>query len=169
MLFYKIKFHPVIFVVFLSFVTGCATQQKHVEIKKTPIVASQHFPEQNKIKQALYRQHNEWKGTRYKLGGLSKRGIDCSGFVQVTFLSRFGLSLPRTTRTQVKAGKTINKNSLRTGDLVFFKTSPTVNHVGIYLEDGQFLHASFSKGVMISRLDNVYWTRKYWKSVRVSI
>ena len=151
----------------LLIISGCATQQKQPVFNKKS-VSSENI-QNNKIKKSLYLQHKEWKGTRYKLGGLSKKGIDCSGFVHVTFASRFGKKIPRTTRTQAKVGTNIAKRNLKTGDLVFFKTSPTVNHVGIYLENGQFLHASSSKGVMISRLDNVYWTRKYWKAVRLKI
>ena len=121
----------------------------------------------SRVKKALYAQHSEWRGTKYKMGGLSKNGIDCSGFAYQTFRSRLGYQLPRTTESQSKLGKTVSKNDLRAGDLVFFKTGITVRHVGMYLEKGKFLHASTSKGVMISSLDNVYWKRKYWKAQRL--
>lgn len=116
---------------------------------------------------ALYSQHQEWQGVRYQRGGLSQRGIDCSGFVHVTFKSRFGLHLPRTTHMQARAGREIRKDELKAGDLVFFRTGPASNHVGIYLEKNKFLHASEKEGVMISRLDHVYWKSNYWKSVRI--
>ncbi len=74
--------------------------------------------------------------------------------------------MPRSTELMAKMGKKIDRKQLRAGDLVFFKTSYKVRHVGIYIEKGQFLHASSSKGVMISRLDNVYWADKYWQSRR---
>lgn len=121
----------------------------------------------SKVKSQLYAQHREWKGTKYRLGGLSKSGIDCSGFVYTTFKSRLGYELPRSTKLQADLGKKISKNELRAGDLVFFKTGIKVRHVGIYLENNKFLHASTSKGVMISRLDNVYWKRKYWMAKRL--
>jgi probable lipoprotein NlpC len=61
----------------------------------------------------------------------------------------------------------VKRSKLKTGDLIFFKTSPRVRHVGIYLEKGKFLHASKKRGVMISRLSDVYWKSRYWKAKRV--
>ena len=119
------------------------------------------------IKEKLYAQYAQWKGAKYKPGGLNKNGIDCSGFVFVTFKSKLGVSLPRTTSLQVKKGKYIKRDKLQAGDLVFFKTSKLFRHVGIYLEQGKFLHASTSLGVTISRLDNHYWKSKYWKAKRI--
>jgi len=117
----------------------------------------------------FYAQYEEWKGVGYRLGGLSKRGIDCSGFVYMTFKSKLGLTLPRTTELLANSGRSVTRERLKAGDLVFFKTSYSVRHVGIYLEQGRFLHASKSRGVMISRLDNVYWRSKYWKARRIDI
>lgn len=119
------------------------------------------------VKNQLLAQYQKWQGVRYKLGGLSRRGIDCSGFVMQVFKSQFGIKLPRTTRQQVYAGKSISQSALKAGDLVFFKTGVTSRHVGIYLDQGKFMHASSSKGVTISRLNNVYWRSHYWKSVRI--
>ncbi|SEQ94822.1 lipoprotein Spr/probable lipoprotein NlpC [Nitrosomonas sp. Nm51] len=116
---------------------------------------------------SLYHQHQEWAGVRYRLGGLSKNGIDCSGFVYLTYKSKMGVHLPRTTRQQSRLGREIKKHELSAGDLVFFRTGPTSRHVGIYLEKNKFLHVSQKKGVTISRLDNIYWNAKYWKSIRV--
>jgi cell wall-associated NlpC family hydrolase len=119
------------------------------------------------IKEKLYAQYAQWKGAKYKLGGLNKNGIDCSGFVFVTFKSKLGIALPRTTSLQVKTGKYIERNKLQAGDLVFFKTGRSFRHVGIYLEHDKFLHASTSLGVTISKLDNRYWKSKYWKAKRI--
>jgi len=112
-------------------------------------------------------KYDQWKGAKYKLGGLSKNGIDCSGFVFVTFKSKLGIVLPRSTNLQAAIGKDIDNNQLQAGDLVFFKTGPFSRHVGIYLENGKFLHASTSLGVTISKLDNSYWKFKYWKAKRI--
>ncbi len=119
------------------------------------------------VSDSLQAQYNSWQGVPYRLGGLSKKGIDCSGFVYLTFKDQFGLILPRTTETQVKRGTRVYIGQLQAGDLIFFKTAWRTRHVGIYLSDGRFLHASTSKGVIISRLDNVYWKKKYWRSQRV--
>lgn len=118
------------------------------------------------VKNKLYAQYKSWRGVEYKMGGLSKNGVDCSGFVYHTFRSKFGINIPRTTKLQSTIGQAVSKNKLKSGDLVFFKTATKVRHVGIYLENNNFLHASTSKGVMISKLDNVYWKSKYWKSQR---
>lgn len=114
----------------------------------------------------LFDFYNEWEGVGYRFGGDSKDGIDCSGFIQKAFKEKFDMSVPRTTQMLSQLGKEINKNELKSGDLVFFKTGDT-NHVGIYLEDGMFLHASTTNGVTISELDNVYFKENYWKAQRV--
>lgn len=119
------------------------------------------------IAQQLYNQYQDWRGTPYAWGGLSKRGVDCSGFVYVTMRDQFATYLPRTTEQQTQTGYHIDEDELAAGDLVFFKTGSKVRHVGIYMEDGKFLHASTSRGVMISRLDNVYWKQHYWHARRI--
>ncbi|MDH3688649.1 MAG: NlpC/P60 family protein [Gammaproteobacteria bacterium] len=108
-----------------------------------------------------------WKGTRHKLGGTTKGGLDCSAFVYLTFQNLFGVELPRTTRQQSKVGNTIKEKHLRAGDLVFFKTGLRARHVGIYINDGTFIHASTSEGVVKSSLSSKYWARHYWKAVRL--
>lgn len=118
-------------------------------------------------KAALYRQYGEWRGTKYRLGGLDKAGIDCSGFVYLTYRSKFGISLPRTTRYQSVQGTEVSRQALRPGDLVFFKTGAGKRHVGIFVEKRRFLHASATKGVMLSSLDNSYWAAKYWTARRI--
>jgi len=117
--------------------------------------------------QKLYTQYHSWKGTPYKYGGLTLRGVDCSGFVLQTYKKLFKIKLPRQTQYQVKKGKRVYINQLRAGDLVFFKTGFNVRHVGIYLEKGKFVHASSSKGVVISSLYTGYWKSKYWQARRL--
>lgn len=110
--------------------------------------------------------YSEWEGVEYKLGGDSKNGIDCSGFTQKAFKEKFNMTMPRTTTMQSQVGKEIDKSELKSGDLVFFKTGD-INHVGIYLENGMFIHASTKTGVTISELDNSYFSKSYWKAQRV--
>lgn len=114
----------------------------------------------------LFDFYSEWEGVGYKLGGDSKNGIDCSGFIQKAFKEKFGLTMPRTTLEQAVIGKEITKDQLKSGDLVFFKTGD-ISHVGVYLEDGMFIHASTKIGVTISELDNSYFSKSYWKAQRV--
>ncbi len=117
----------------------------------------------------LYERYERWQGTPYQLGGVSKQGVDCSGFVMVAFDETFGIQLPRTTASQAQLNEMVSKQNLKAGDLVFFKISGQgkLYHVGIYLENGHFLHASTSQGVIISDMTNTYWQDNYWKSVRI--
>lgn len=117
----------------------------------------------------LSEHQHEWKGTRYRLGGNSKSGVDCSGFMQITFRDLFGIDLPRTTKDQAKEGERISKSELRTGDLVFFNTGrgPNGKHVGVYVKNGQFLHASTKGGVIYSDLDSPYWSKAFWQARRL--
>ncbi len=94
-------------------------------------------------------------------------GLDCSGFVYLTYQSRFGMTLPRTTQRQAKFGRKISPRRLQPGDLVFFKTGWFDRHVGIYVEDRRFLHVSTKNGVQLSSLEDPYWRKRYWKAVRI--
>lgn len=120
-----------------------------------------------KVYEALKLQYKNWKGVKYKYGGSSKSGVDCSAFVQRTFKDRLNIGLPRTTALQSSIGENVLRENLKMGDLVFFKTGYKVRHVGIYLEGGKFLHASTKRGVTISRLDNSYYSKHFWKIKRV--
>ena len=138
----------------IIFFIGCSTKGNqhllHINKSNSPIVKS------------LLAHYQEWRGTRYRLGGMSKSGVDCSAFVYIAFLERFNLELPRTTINQIRAGRRVSKIELQAGDLLFFKTKPSVRHVGIYLGNNKFMHASSSRGVMISSLQNNYWKNRYW-------
>lgn len=117
----------------------------------------------------LSEHQQEWKGTRYRLGGTSKSGVDCSGFMQITFRDLFGIDLPRTTTEQANEGRRVSKSEIKTGDLVFFKTGrgPNGKHVGVYVKNGQFLHASTKGGVIYSDLDSPYWSKTFWQARRL--
>ena len=103
---------------------------------------------------------DNWFGTRYKLGGTSKRGIDCSALTGALLLAVYGFNLPRTARQQYDATDHIDKDELHEGDLVFFNTHGGVSHVGVYLENDYFLHAS-THGVTISSLDDHYYAKRF--------
>jgi cell wall-associated NlpC family hydrolase len=148
------------------------TEEKQLFVKKILLNPQEcsvpELTEEEKITQRsialLERYLKKWKSVRYRLGGSSRRGIDCSAFVQQAFKKQFNVKLPRNTRGQVRRGKTIPKSKLKTGDLVFFKTGRRVRHVGIYVNNNKFIHASSSKGVTNSSLNIVYWSKKYWKA-----
>ena len=112
----------------------------------------------------LAKIYQEWEGTGYLLGGSDKNGIDCSAFAQIAFSDVFGITLPRSTSEQQSIGKQIQKHELKQGDLVFFRKN---RHVGIYLGNNHFMHASTNEGVTISSLNDDYWLRAYTQSRRV--
>lgn len=119
------------------------------------------------VRQKMYRQYLHWKGTRYRAGGMDKSGLDCSGLVYLAFRDEFGMKLPRTAAAMAQLGMPVARTDLLAGDLVFFKNGLRSRHVGIYLGDDEFLHASTSQGVMISRLHDYYWRDHYWQARRV--
>ncbi|MCK2183691.1 NlpC/P60 family protein [Halomonas sp. YJPS3-2] len=123
-------------------------------------------PPPAQVRQALLVEHQRWLGTPYRLGGTTRHGIDCSALVQRVFAEAFGLDLPRTTTQQVREGEAVPRDDLRPGDLVFFQPPGYYHHVGIYVGQGRFLHASTSRGVKISSLDNRYWRHYYWQARR---
>ena len=116
---------------------------------------------------ALYAQYRDWEGTRYRYGGMSRRGVDCSGFVALTFRERFDRDLPRSTVAQARQGREVRADQLSAGDLVFFRTGRSQLHVGIYVEDRRFLHASTREGVTLSNLDQPYWRSRFLHARRL--
>ena len=108
----------------------------------------------------------QWQGTPYRMGGSNRNGIDCSGFVQRLYRDLFDRQIPRSTALQSGSGQWIGKEQLRTGDLVFFKVPCQGRHVGIYLGKMEFAHASITRGVTISSLEEVYWRQSYWTARR---
>lgn len=153
--------------------SGCATKSNIIYVPQDSNQDTsadsnmRQFADNEEISEALREYFIRWQGTRYRHGGLSHKGVDCSGLTLITYKELFGKNLPRTVTEQVKKGKKIEKSSLQPGDLVFFRTGLFQKHVGIYLEDDLFIHASGSKGVIISSLNNVYWQKRYWQAQRI--
>ena len=110
-----------------------------------------------------------YMGTRYRLGGMSRKGVDCSGFVCLVFREVNHAKLGRSTGKMRKYGRMISRNDARAGDLVFFRGGifNTINHVGIYLGEGRFAHASTSQGVIYSSLDETYYKEHFAEIRRI--
>ena len=116
---------------------------------------------------ALHDQMYSWEGTPYQWGGTELSGVDCSGFVWRTLRDRFNLPMKRMTTSQlIHMGTKISPEHLQPGDLVFFRVNRQM-HVGFYDTDRYFLHASASRGVMRSSLDNVYWKSVFLEARRL--
>jgi len=119
------------------------------------------------IARGLTRDALRLLGTPYAFGGTSPSGFDCSGYVQHVF-AMIGVHLPRTADAQYDAGSRI-RGGMQPGDLVFFQTyEPGPSHVGIYLGNGRFAHASSSHGVTISSLSDSYWAPRFIGAKRVA-
>lgn len=116
----------------------------------------------------LFLEASSWVGVRYRYGGKSRAGVDCSGLTGCIYGNVYGIQLRPNARQQynMNVRERIRKSNLRQGDLVFFAPSGSarrINHVGIYLKDGKFIHASSSRGVRVDLLNDSYW-RKRWVS-----
>ncbi|MCS6819252.1 MAG: C40 family peptidase [Chitinophagales bacterium] len=118
---------------------------------------------------SLYEEAVKWLYTRYKYGSSSATGIDCSGLVRIIFEKAFGIILPRTSREIFAQCEPVHEaDELREGDLVFFKIyKGVISHVGIYLQNGKFLHAARHGGVRIDSLSHPYYRRFFYKAGRL--
>lgn len=106
-------------------------------------------------------------GIPYVFGSNGPKAFDCSGFTKYIF-AHFGVSLPRTSQSQYGSGTVISRNNLQPGDLVFFNTYTYLGHVGIYIGGGDFIHASSSKGVTVSSLNDGYYSSRFEGGTRVN-
>jgi hypothetical protein len=137
------------------------------EAKKSPVQTPGKWTNSEK-RSILVRVAKAFLGVPYRLGGSTLRGIDCSALVRKIY-EIFEISLPRTAREQSGIGRSLGKDELEEGDLVFFKTrrSPA-GHVGIYIGRGEFVHASsYQRKVKVDRLDAPYFSKRFLRGVRV--
>lgn len=117
---------------------------------------------------ALYAFIDDWLGVKYKYGGTTKNGVDCSGFTNLLYNNVFKKELPRSSSDIAAVAKSVAKKELSEGDFVFFSIrSNKVDHVGIYLANNRFVHASTSKGVIISSLEHPYYAKHFKKGGRI--
>ena len=117
----------------------------------------------------LFAAIEKWWGTRYRYGGANENGIDCSAYAATLTHQVFGLVLARTARDQYTNCIKLEKEELLQGDLVFFNTRGGISHVGMYLGNGYFTHASTSIGVTISNLSETYWNKKFVRGGRLTV
>lgn len=158
----------------LSIITSCKSKKSYTSTKRqTHKVRVNTSSKPTKEAESIVNYARTFDGTRYKYGGTTKRGMDCSGLIYTSF-KRHNISLPRTTAGLKSTGNWIDIKEVNVGDLVFFatkKNSRKVNHVGIvtsiHPDNVEFIHASSSKGVIISSLAERYWYFAFVQARRV--
>ncbi|HED6273150.1 TPA: C40 family peptidase [Enterobacter sichuanensis] len=138
------------------------------ELAAAPAKSALLHPETGPLRSRILDQYQKWKGTQYHWGGTTHRGVDCSALMQHLFSDAVHLDLPRTTGEQIHRGVQVAQYRLQVGDLVFFQTGPNRKHVGVYIGDSQFIHASSSQGVTVSTLNDSYWQAHYITARRVA-
>lgn len=158
--------------IFLIFLAGLSlsscNSNRQLTRQQTDLLSRQFgFPIHKKDDLRLYTEAAQWLGVPYRSGGNTRKGVDCSGLVVQIYKQTYHKQLERTTSQIAKKNcRKIGKSKLKTGDLVFFNTTKkkrkAINHVGIFLKNGYFIHASTSKGVMVSHLKEKYY-HKVWR------
>jgi lipoprotein Spr len=154
--------------------TSCGTRRQLTPRADSPAELSRRFGMRitKKDNLRLYATASQWMGTPYRFGGLSRRGIDCSGFTSVVYREVYGKRLAASSADILKYNcRKVRRSGLREGDLVFFRTDrgnrKIPNHVGVYLKNNKFVHASTSRGVMVSSLSEPYYLRTWITGGRV--
>ena len=124
--------------------------------------------ETTKLNSDLYEYIESWMGVPHRMGGSTKKGVDCSGLVCKIYEEVYNSPLQGRRAEDIYAESTpIEKQDLQEGDFVFFRINGRrIDHVGIYLKDGNFVHTSSSKGVMVSNLSEAYWQKRYFRGGR---
>lgn len=113
------------------------------------------------VEHRMQSEIDSWMGTPYVYGGVSKNGVDCSGFTQAVYRS-INIEIPRRASRQAVAAEDVGRSNLKYGDLVFFNTSGSgISHCGIYLGNGEFVHASSSRGVVRDLLNHPYYASRF--------
>ena len=155
-----------------------ASAEQENSSKKTPTQTGNHKTSAGDVKQAAAKKSipeppapkttfeeyaSKWLGTPYVYGANSTKGTDCSGYVMQVYKGFFNIALPHNAHMMYKdeRGKSVSRGSLREADLIFFGSFWKISHVGIYLGGDRFIHASSSRGVIISNLNEKYYKNKY--------
>ncbi|NLG17473.1 MAG: C40 family peptidase [Fibrobacter sp.] len=162
----------VAFAIIAFFFVGCAPSVRYSRNSAQPAVSSKQYlvpgdwdyRKNYRIPQSrLTAVISSYIGTPYRYGGMSRKGLDCSGLVCLVYREVSHVKLPHSTRRLKNYGRAVPLSQASQGDLVFFKgSSGRVNHVGIFLGNGKFAHASSSNGVIYSNLSEKYYEQRFW-------
>lgn len=158
----KSKYPVILCVVMLVLLASCGTRKNSTSSTSAARTADAMANIKSK---PLYRFINDWTGTKYRLGGLDKNGIDCSGFAYLLQKDIYNKTLPRRSKDQADAVRNKSLDSLTEGDLIFFSfNGGAVDHVGVYLNGSYFVHASTTRGVVVDNLTLPAYQKAFVKS-----
>lgn len=145
--------------------TGITARQKELQTKYSAMLGV----EPGRITNfALYQFIDEWYGTPYLYGGKTRNGVDCSGLTGNLYAQVFHKTISGSSASLFQACEPLEKSELKEGDLVFFRIDGNkISHVGIYLQNGKFVHATTKKGVMINDLKEEYYSKYFFKGGRI--
>jgi cell wall-associated NlpC family hydrolase len=161
--------HLLLLIILFSLVlSACRSSARFSTQTSTKSDQSSRGQDHNEESSSLNSYIQQWLHTPYKYGGMSKSGVDCSGFSSIVMRDVFDIDIPRTAEDQYNSGEKIRDGWRKPGDLVFFKNvrGRGVDHVGIFLGNNRFVHASTKKGVIVSDLDEDYYHQRYVGSCR---
>jgi len=176
--FFSFRFSFFLFITGIFLWTACGTNRKMVVKKTSPTNTNNsnnksiskkyagilEVKEQDVSNTALYSFIDDWYGVPYKYGGKSKNGVDCSGFVSNLYQDVYKEKVSGSSASIYESCKPVSIEKLKEGDMVFFKIdSDKISHIGVYLMNNKFVHASTKKGVMISSLNEAYYKKYYYK------
>ncbi|MCW8796843.1 MAG: C40 family peptidase [Chlorobium sp.] len=163
------RMHASLFLVCFSFFLSVAVpSESFASITPNKPVAEQELEKPACSMSSFFNDVRQFFGVRYRWGGQTPDGFDCSGFVKFMYERVFSMRLPRTSIEMASIGEKVERDELRPGDLVFFNTrGKRINHVGIFIGNGTFIHASVSRGVTEDRLQQNYFAKRFVGAVRV--
>ncbi|MDT0643665.1 C40 family peptidase [Zunongwangia sp. F363] len=167
------------FILFAMLISSCGSSKSRVSSQRKTVSSEKKFktnpelkPEDKRVYKVISNA-KKFKGTRYKYGGTTKRGMDCSGLIYVAYLEE-DIPLPRTSRAMSLQGKRLYLEEVTAGDLLFFETNKNkkvINHVGLVIEvlpdEVIFIHSTTSRGVIISSLSETYWHNNFVMARRI--
>ncbi len=163
--FHKLAAFAVAAILMAGCFTSCHTSKKGSSRPGRPDVVEIHIGNVSKTQKKIIEEARTWLGTPYKYAGDEKgKGTDCSGMVMKVYEKIAGVKIPRNSAKQAEYCIPINASDVHAGDLVFFATGKDpkrVSHVGIVIDNENFIHASASKGVVISKITNLYFQRTF--------
>lgn len=163
----------ILILLLLCSISSCKSSKRISDTSKRVEISSTENTSTNRLANNIIKNAETYNGVRYKYGGTTKKGMDCSGLIYVAFKSEH-IVLPRVSRDMAKKGVHIKLNEVKKGDLLFFKTNKKgkgINHVGLVvtLKRGfiEFIHSTTSKGVITSSLTEQYWKAAFIEARRV--